>query len=99
MTPTAFQRHYVLLYIMVSFSFFNRGLIFLPLFALAEENFFIFPPDAVSEAPVEEGDITLVIGDTVTVKWSTSFTHPISLIAFQGPRNPENLFYNLTLIG
>jgi hypothetical protein len=67
----------------------------LPIFG---ENNFIVPP-APPTLPVGDSGLTWKIGDIVELQWSTNFAGPLSLVAYQGPRNPQSLFYNLTLLG
>jgi hypothetical protein len=67
----------------------------LPIFG---ENNFIVPP-APPTLPVGDSGLTWTIGNTVELQWSTNFAGPLTLAAWQGPRNPQSLFYNLTLLG
>lgn len=72
------------------------SLIYLPVLVLGDNEFIFPPPDGPDGG---DSDLKVTIGDTARLRWTTTSTAPISLVAFQGPRNPPQGFYNVTLIG
>jgi hypothetical protein len=82
-------------------TFFILGVFSFPLLIFAQSNGFIFPPTAGPDiAVVGDSHLTFEIGETINLEWVTNSTSLLSLIAFQGPRDPADRgVYNLTLIG
>jgi len=82
-------------------TFLILGLSSFPLLTSAQSNGFVFPPTAGPDnAIVGDSHLTFEIGETINLEWATNSTSLLSLIAFQGPRDPPDRgVYNLTLIG
>ncbi|KAM7185189.1 hypothetical protein V8F33_012532 [Rhypophila sp. PSN 637] len=74
------------------------GLICLALLGTGESKF-IFPPDGGPPGTiVDDSHLEFAIGSTIHLKWITDSTTPVTLIAYQGPRDPERDFWNITLL-
>lgn len=69
--------------------------------AWALDNGFVLPPHSVRNVPVDNSPIVFVLGENITLEWTTNYVEPMSLYQYQwqNRRDASGNYYATTLLG